>query len=494
MFSIEALYQFRRYQIKQEAASHDVSKTEERRVENAASATIKQASENHKAADPLPPTSVETKKAPIIRTPPEETPLAVATQPPGKQASENHKAADPQPLPLAPTSPETIEAPMVKTIRVPVPAPSRPSGHFWQARKPLHRTYADFPFTPWTTTSIPSLLSGASAKTEEKPQSLPLPLNNETMTCCHLNAWLTLVQTNPLLWNIYSRSLSTKIDTIPMEETLISDATKLCDLLFPPINGTRRQQDVAETIQQFFNHFENRTATAHKIIEKTYRKNESFTDEMIEEELNERGKIYEKRGNDFVIFEEEQTPSFPFLAISPNPFRQSLFQATEKKWMSPQKAAVKGDRETINMGNTPILTLGEQSTRFSHAPASLIFHAERNTDSVNKNMGEIELSESMLLPGRFFSENTLSQYQLRGFIVHLSHRRPNGTYSPNDGHYISYVKMKGEDGQMHYYRLDDGIVSKDGHKTLVKDPQREISQEEFLEAGKQFTIAIYNKL
>lgn len=348
--------------------------------------------------------------------------------------------------------------------------PSQPPFTIQSADSPIVQRLLDYIQTKDEGFLVP-FMSYDPLPREEPTQTLPTPFANPTGTNCALNSWLSLVETNPLLRTQYRRGLHFA-ETTSVNGSDLPDATALNRRLFPPRDGILRQQDAMETAAKFMERFGTPDALLQYRIERTYRPQTATNEEQ-----------------DFPLVHEQN--SLPVLSVLPDGRSKDLSQIFEEQLLNERT----GNGDPVSLEGNPVSIVKEQHLGFDRAPNTLVFHAQRTNGSPNKNMGEIELSERMKFPGSFFDEENDPRYQLRGFIVHFSAQRPDNTFSPYDGHYISYVKIKGEDGKTHYYELDDATkIGPDNALVLSENPQREISREVFLQAAKQFTVAVYNKL
>ena len=132
-------------------------------------------------------------------------------------------------------------------------------------------------------------------------------------------------------------------------------------------------------------------------------------------------------------------------------------------------------------GVTPTITLGgkpyketHESTQFATAPEILIFHAQR-ANNTTINTAPVLLDTHIALPKNRLQNKENEQYRRRGFIVH------NGI-DAKKGHYIAYTEIKEEkDGTTGYYKIDDSQRTK-------------LTREDYLTAGKKFSMAFYEKI
>lgn len=120
----------------------------------------------------------------------------------------------------------------------------------------------------------------------------------------------------------------------------------------------------------------------------------------------------------------------------------------------------------------------EETTLLAGAPQVLAIHVNRqymDKGKLTKNEAKVDLPERFNLPEESCSDpkGQNGAYQLRGFAVH------NGTAT--NGHYIAYVKIKGQDDETHYYEIND-------------NKSTEIPPSLFLEKGENFSLAFYDKI
>jgi len=144
--------------------------------------------------------------------------------------------------------------------------------------------------------------------------------------------------------------------------------------------------------------------------------------------------------------------------------------------------------DKVDIENGKLRLVSSQIKGYSAPPDTLIF----NIQTFPGSQAVVDVPERFMMPNGLLNSQTPpdEEYQLRSFAVHTGgssdgHVRQDESTS---GHYVSYVKIKGQNGTTDYYECDDGKITK------LKNREGVSARDQFMEKAKKARIANYNKV
>lgn len=327
--------------------------------------------------------------------------------------------------------------------------------------------------TPTSSPTSPVVKAEAGGPISKNPV-LGLKNNEEAKVSCAVNSTLQMIFHSPGLYaqlasnrhiaaffTIYKEPVTSKpgtssLNTLRVHRDLFeqteSAAGVLCD----------SQQDILETLDKLLEKYE-----ASESLKVPYQKNHyemtAFEDDREVPILSDQA---------MPVLTKTKGYTLPNIHLEPDRDQEDLFSILKKQYLSLVTITKNGQTKVRGI------------TSFAKPPQTLILRASRAKNEngnivINKNKVNMPLTAAF--PRQLVGASTAGvnpNYRLSGFAVHT--KNEGASQSANEGHYISYITVI-EEGQLCYYQMDDD------KKTIV-------TEEEFLAAAQNFSLAFYERI
>jgi hypothetical protein len=327
---------------------------------------------------------------------------------------------------------------------------------------------------------LPAATSGDPLPDNEPTQLPPIGLSNPSGTMCYGNSLLQIAASCPDLRKQLAHQTKDKLlqelinlyqtDRQNLKHVSALDTTNLLPVMEPARDARAPVRPRQECIGEAFQQIIGRCLPNENVYINTEYENDVADDVVL---TNGYTKKEGRKGKAYRTVSEEKSPILHLDMPRPNGSGNTMnvvdliqYQYTQKKQIDAVDTISNVERKRTNES----ITLGTP-------PKFLALHPQRfymKDGTVEKNQNKIDLLERFDAPREMMTRGTPASYQLRGFAVHIGDETDHG-------HYVSYVKIKGEGNLTHYYKIND--------------PQsEEIEPDAFLKAGKDFAFALYQKL